>query len=251
MNRILSLLLLFFVPLFSNPEKELAPRYKVAVCVMATGSFNASAQSLIESGRRFFCLNHDVTYFVFTDGTQVPQAKDVVKVEQPHLGWPYDTLKRFHIYDTHATLFENFDYIFSIDANMVFVAPVGEEILSDLVATQHPAFLKKRGAYENKKTSSAYVGPQEGVYYFTGRFYGGTKLEFFQLLKTVKNHVDIDLAKNYIARWHDESYLNRYFIDHPPTRILNPSYCYPEDWQLEFPKKMVASCKGLQRDPSS
>jgi histo-blood group ABO system transferase len=251
MNRIFSLLLLFFVPLFSNPEKELPPRYKIAVCVMATGSFKASAESLIESGRRFFCLNHDVTYFVFTNGPHLPASKDVVTVEQAHLGWPYDTLKRFHIYDTHAAFLENFDYIFSIDANMVFVAAVGEEILSDLVATQHPAFLKKRGAYENKKISSAYVAPQEGQHYFTGRFYGGTKVEFLQLLKMVKKQVDIDLAKNYIARWHDESYLNRYLIDHPPTRILNPSYCYPDDWQLEFPKKIISSCKSLQRDPAS
>lgn len=229
----------------------MAPRYKIAICVMATGAFNASAHSLVESGRRFFCLNHDVTYFIFTDGSQVPQAKDVVRVDQTHLGWPFDTLKRFHVYDTHAALFDSFDYIFSIDANMVFVAPVADEILSELVATQHPAFLKKRGAYENKKISSAYVGCHEGQHYFTGRFYGGTKFEFLQLLKAVKKQVDVDLAKNYFARWHDESYLNRYFIDHPPTRILNPSYCYPEDWQLEFPKKMIVSCQGPQRDQSS
>ncbi|MBS0648449.1 MAG: hypothetical protein JSS10_04390 [Verrucomicrobia bacterium] len=250
MNRILSFLFLFFVPLFSNVQKSLeeTPRYKIAACVMATGPYSASAQSLVESGRRFFCRPYDVTYFIFTDGENVASAQDVVRVEQAHLGWPYDTLKRFHIYDSHKALFESYDYIFSIDANMVFVAEVGDEILSDLVATQHPAFLKKRGAYENKKISAAYVGPQEGHYYFTGRFYGGTKEEFLQLLKSIKKNVDVDLAKNFIAHWHDESYLNRYFIDHPPTRVLNPSYCYPEDWHLEFPKKMICSCQDHQRE---
>lgn len=250
MNRIFSFLVLFFVPLFSNAEKspDETPRYKIAACVMATGPYNSSAKSLIESGRRFFCRHHDVTYFIFTDGENVVQAKDVVRVEQAHLGWPYDTLKRFHVYDSHKVLFENFDYIFSIDANMVFVSDVGEEILSDLVATQHEtAFCKKRGLYESKKNSSAYVGPQEGHHYFSSRFYGGSKFEFLQLLKIVKNYVDIDLAKNFIAHLHDESYLNRYFIDHPPTRVLSPSYCYPEDWQLEFPKKIVASSREHQR----
>ena len=241
LNRILSVLVLLFSPLLAE---EPVARYKIGVCIMATGSCEAQPCRLIESGRRFFCLGHDVTYFVFTDGASLGAAKDVVKVRQSSLGYPYDALKRIHVYDDHTELFEKMDYIFAIDADMVFVAPVGEEVLSDLVAAQHPAFLRKRGDYENKKISTAYVGPHEGKHYFTCSLFGGAKNQFLKLLKVVRKQVDTDLAKNFISRWHDQSYLNRYFIDHPPTRILNPSYCYPEDWQLEFPKKLVASCRS-------
>ncbi len=250
MNRFLSFLVLIFSPLLGNSEKKVeeSPRLKIGVCIMATGSYDTEACTLIESGRRFFCSNHDVKYFVFTDGTQVKEAPDVVRVKQKSLGWPYDALKRFHVYDDHAALYEKMDYIFAIDADRVFVAPVGEEVLSDLVATQHPAFLRKRGDYENKKISSAYVAPHEGKDYFSSSLFGGSKDEFLKLLKEIKEQVDADLANKFICRWHDQSYLNRYFIDHPPTRVLNPSYCYPEDWQLEFPKKLVASCKSPHQD---
>lgn len=250
MRRILSLLIVLCSPLLANAEKKVeSPRYKIGVCIVAMDDYETRAGALIESGRKFFCLNHDVTYFIFTDGSKLQESKDVVKVKQANYGWPYVTLKRFHVYDDHAALFEKMDYLFAADADMVFVAPVGEEVLSNLVATQHPAFIKKRGDYENKKISAAYVGPDEGQYYFSCSLYGGSKVEFLKLLKEARKQVDSDLEKKYISRWHDQSYLNRYLIDHPPTRVLNPSYCYPEDWQLEFPKKFVASSKKAKKGP--
>jgi hypothetical protein len=33
------------------------------------------------------------------------------------------------------------------------------------------------------------------------------------------------------------------------SRILSPSYCYPENWKLEFSKKIAACGKMQQREP--
>ena len=202
------------------------------------------AQALIESGRRYFCVNHEVTYFVFTCGDKVVDAPDVVKICRPPMGWPYDILKRVHLYDDNRHLFEKMDYVFAMAASMQFVAPVGDEILSDLTAVQHPAFMRRRGAYESKKNSTAFVSAQEGEHYFTSRCFGGRKNEFLKLISSVKKRIDSDLANDYIARMYDESYLNRYFIDSPPTKILGPSYSYPVDWQLDIPQKIVCVSKG-------
>ncbi len=59
-----------------------------------------------------------------------------------------------------------------------------------------------------------------------------------------------DLSKNIIAVWHAESPTTRYFIDNPPTRVLSPSYCYPESTVatqgrvLPYQKKLVALDKA-------
>jgi len=233
------------VPAADATTVDPAKKYNIGLCIVATGKYNGLAQGLIESARRYFCTQHHVTYFVFTDG-DMPEREDIVKVSQARLGWPFDTLKRFHIYEAHRELFAKMDYLFAVDADMLFVSSVGDEILGDLVGTQHPAFIGKRGTYEKNKKSKAYVAPNEGEHYFCGGFYGGKRDEFVKLLKTVIQQVDTDLARAFIAKWHDESHLNRYFIDHPPTRILNPSYCYPESWSLEFPKKLVALNKNHQ-----
>ena len=61
--------------------------------------------------------------------------------------------------------------------------------------------------------------------------------------KTIKERVDKDLEKDVIAIWHDESQMNRYFIDNIP-KLLNPSYCYPESWNIPFEKKLLALDKN-------
>lgn len=225
--------------------------HKIGLCIMATGKYDALAQNFIESARKFFCKNHEVTYFVFTDG-KVRPASDIVQVYQKRLGWPLDTLMRFEVYATHAKLLACMDYIFASDADMRFVAPVGDEILSDRVATQHPGYAgynlpwggTQRGEYETNPISTAYVSHKEGKCYFAGGFYGGQRDEFFTLIEHLTIQIRKDFDKNHIARWHDESHLNRYFIDNKPTLILSPSYCYPENWNLPCERKLLALDKN-------
>ena len=217
----------------------------IGLCITATGKYINFVKPLIESARKYFCKNHRVTFFVFTDGN-LEQAPDIVKIYQNKIGWPYDTLKRFQFYDAARNALEKMDYIFATDADMLFVDCVGDEILGNLVATQHPGFLGVRGTYETDSRSTAYVKKSEGKQYFAGGFYGGDTQQFLELVGTCKECINKDLEKNYIAIWHDESHLNRYFINHRPSLILSPSYCYPESWKLPFSKKLIALDKNHQ-----
>ena len=102
-----------------------------------------------------------------------------------------------------------------------------------------------RGTYETNEKSSACVGPNEGDRYYIGAFWGGGAPQVLQMSATLRHNLERDLAQaGYVAVWHDESHLNRYFIDHPPKR-LPPSYCYPEGWRI-FPvtKKIIALDKN-------
>jgi len=42
----------------------------------------------------------------------------------------------------------------------------------------------------------------------------------------------------------DESHMNRYFIDTPPTKILDPSYCHIEGTKSNYTPKLVALNKN-------
>ncbi len=216
----------------------------VGLLIMATGKYISFVPPLVTSAEKYFCNNHNVTYFVFTD-SDLPSTSNITYIHQNRLGWPYDTMMRYHVYLASQNLLETQDYLFACDADMLFVGEVGDEILGKRVATIHPGYFSgRRGTYETNPKSLAYISNQEGEHYFAGGFYGGEAQEVLTIAKTNAAHIDNDLMHNFIAVWHDESHWNRYCIDHKPTIILNPSYCYPEGWSIPYTPKLVALNKN-------
>ena len=122
----------------------------IGLLIVATGKYIQFAEPLIDSARTHFCPGHNVTYFVFTDGQITHPAHDIVTVYQKKLGWPFDTMMRFEMYDRHREKIKIMDYLFALDADMRFVDTVGDEILGELVGTQHPGQSGKNATYETR-----------------------------------------------------------------------------------------------------
>jgi len=220
-----------------------AKTHKIGLLIVATGKYIQFVEPLVKSAEKHFLTNHEVTYFIFTD-RDIPNTPHTVKIYQKRLGWPYDTMMRYEMYYNARFFLEDMDYLFACDADMLFVDTVSEEILGNHVATQHPGFVGKRGTYETRPESTAYIASNEGTYYFAGGFNGGSKEKFLERSRVITENIYKDLEKDIIAVLHDESHLNRYFIDNPPTVILSPSYCYPESWKLPYQKRLLALDKN-------
>jgi len=235
--------LLCALSLFCTTKPQKQETLQIGLLIVATGRYIEFVEPLVKSAEKHFLTNHEVTYFVFTD-RQIPNLPNIVKIPQERLGWPYDTMMRYEMYYNAKDLLENMDYLFACDADMLFVDTVGEEILGEQVATQHPGFVGKRGTYETRPESTAYISRNEGKYYFAGGFNGGSSQEFLKRSKIMTENIYKDLEKDIVAVWHDESHLNRYFVDNPPTVILTPSYCYPERWKLPYHKRLLALDKN-------
>lgn len=145
---------------------------------------------------------------------------------QGRSGWPDATLYRYH--SILEFPFGGYDYIYLCDADMRFEAPIGDEIFSPLVGTQHPGFVGKRDLpYETRPESAAFV--RRGTTYYAGGFVGGERRAFLNLAASIAAQIDTDAAAGITAVWHDESHLNCQFALYPPTVTLSPSYCYPDD----------------------
>lgn len=220
---------------------------KIGLLVVATGKYISFVKQLRDSVEKYFLKGspHQTTIFVFTDSPTVPER--TVRLYKRHKKFPYPTLTRYHTFTRYHHELSEMDYLFYCDVDMRFVAPVGKEILGELVATAHPGFYqsdRRAYPYEDRQSSKAYIPSSEGKTYYCGGFNGGHSKTFLKMAKVISENISYDLRKHIIARWHDESHLNRYLIDYPPTVILPSSYCYPEESQLPFRPKLMALSKN-------
>lgn len=223
---------------------------KICILNIATNKYIQFVEQLLESVEENFLNGHDISALVFTNH-EIEESSDNVRISQiEHEQWPIPTLKRYHYFLKEKEYISQFDYCFYMDVDMRIEDKVGDEILGDLVATQHPGFWFKNPddfSYERREQSTAYVPYGEGKMYYAGGFNGGKPEYFLKMAETIVENVDKDFEKNIISVWHDESHMNRYLINNPPTLELTPSYCYPEairynpnGWNVPFEPKIVA-----------
>lgn len=216
---------------------------KIGILYICTGKYDRFFRDFYESAEKFFLSQAEKTYYVWTDSNDaIFNNKNVVKIHQDKLGWPYDTMMRFKMFDGAKELLKNEDYVFFLNANMKFLAPVDEEILPKendnyLAAVLHATFYGTgiRGTFENRSESTACITDAENPSYFQGCFFGGRTPEFLEMNETCKVNVEKDLENKLIAIWHDESHMNKYFSQKIPKK-LHPGYAYPEMLNLHYPK---------------
>ena len=217
---------------------------KIGLLLIATNKYINFISALIRSTDEFFCLNFDVTYFLFTnhESVNVDTKRKLHIIPTEHKPWPWMTLGRYHLFSNQKDILSKMDYLYYCDADMLFVDVVGEEILEKRVVTIHPQ--NPLNSFETNVNSTAYVNKNSVQHYFAGGFNGGHSSEFLIMSDVISKNIDIDLSNNIIARCHDESHLNKYTSIRPPTKILSPSYCHSENWSFMFQKKILALDKN-------
>ena len=207
---------------------------KICILTIATNQYLQFIEKLYSDIAEKFIPGSEINCLLFTDH-EIEETSDNVRVHYiDHEPWPMPTLKRYNYFVKEKDFILEHDYCFYFDADMRIDAPVGEEVLSDLVATQHgyQSFNdKKTMSFERRPESLACVPyGEEGETYFAGGFNGGKTTKFMEMSEVIADRVNKDLEKNVVALWHDESHMNRYMIDNPPTLALNPEYCYAEEF---------------------
>lgn len=204
---------------------------KINLLIVATGKYIQFLPQLLESAEKYFLNGHDVKYCVFTNARQErPTHPNCLFFEVEHKPWPHATLKRFHFFLEHKDNLPNADYFFYCDVDSRFVAPIGEEILSNRTAVQHCGYVDgKNLPFEDNYRSCAYVQKSERSEYYGGGFWGFSATEFWNMASFCMSAIDVDGENGIVPVWHDESILNKYLTACPPNLVLNPSYHYPEN----------------------
>lgn len=206
----------------------------IGILLICTGKYDQFVKPLLDSLEQNFLFGEKKKYYLFTDKKLVDPRAHHVKIERK--GFPGDTLYRFHYFlSIKNLLIKETHCLYYSDVDMMCVNKIGKEIFptkfKPLVGTAHPGyFMKSLGTPEDNSISTAYVDSKEyRPCYWAGGFSGGFTSRYLEMAEEISKSIDVDSSKGHIAKWHDESHLNRYFTTYvKEVKTLNPSYCYSE-----------------------
>ncbi len=194
---------------------------------------------------------------------------DIHVFETDKIDWPAPTLMRYHLFLQQEDKLKDYEYLFYLDADMRVVEKISDEVIGEgLTAAEHPMYsLAPRyiPPYEPNPESSAYIHrlgqvvddggkPRFKPYYVAGGFQGGKTKLFIEAMQVMKENIDTDFNKNYVAIWNDESHWNKYLWDYykGPLLVLSPSYIHPDSlineyykplWGQDYPPKIITITK--------
>lgn len=220
---------------------------KIGILYICTGKYDVFFDGFYQSAEKYLMPETEKHYFVFTESSIITSSDRIHKIYQERMGWPNDTLMRFHLFLKIEEDLKKMDYLFFFNANYTFIKPISSlELLpeqkdNNLTGQIHPvAYHKKRNNfdYERNPKSTAFIAENEGSYYFAGGLIGGRTDAFLIMCHVLSSNIDKDKENDFVAVWHDESHINAYFSQLEPKK-LHPGYCYPQGWYLPFEQKTV------------
>lgn len=228
---------------------------KIGILFIATGRYICFWEEFYKSAKEFLFPFADLHYFVFTDaGTiEFEENDDVTKIFAQSTKWPISVCDKYSIILSGKNHYSEFDYLYHFNANMKFIAPIGEEILPQeehgyICACEWLNHKLKSTPdnfpYERNPHSSAYIPYGEGLHYFMGGVHGGRTKEYINMCESLDANIRKDFNNGIIAIWHDESHINKHLLDKNPL-IIPPEYAIPENWKY---KNYTKNRKGLLLD---
>jgi len=222
---------------------------KVGIIIFDLGTAD-DIKRLLRSLRLKFLPKHSKQYFVFTNthseekfgsDTKIVNGFVIINTKDKSRPLKYTSIHY------HARKFREFDYLYYLHPkSLISDKIVDTDVLYESIGVLHPAYYDSKRevfTYEHNKDSRAYVDKNSGKYYFFSTFTGGKKDRFLKMCHYIHDATDEDMDSGIYTNLGDESYLNRYYINNPPT-ILDPSFAYCTQLKDKFKRKIVYDYDG-------
>ncbi|KAL2295207.1 hypothetical protein Nmel_018368, partial [Mimus melanotis] len=213
------------------------------VVTFAVEKYVQFIEGFMRSANKYFLAGHQVNFYLFTDNPEkvshlqlAPEKQLFVIPVQNGSRWQDISRSRMHMLSSYIQrqFQHEVDYLFCMDIDVQLLAHIGVEIIDALVATISSWQLSPQ--HENRAPEPQAVTPEgHGDFHYTASFYGGSVAEVYKLSRACLEGGMEDRENGIGARGHHESLLNRYLLQHKPTRLLSPEYY----WDTELSSSLI------------
>ena len=253
----------------------------IAVLSIATNNYKGYWQQMAQT--LFENVNSEIVLHVASEDSHIADEiikninqKQAIKVHSiPAYGWPEATLLRFEIYKNIIPKITQ-EYICYLDADMLVHSDFMKDLepqfkLCDVILVQHPGFYRPKkiklfefymsnpifaikdlkskvlvgslGSWETNPISEAFVSRPDRKKYVCGGFWIGRNKPIKKLISDLNLQVLKDNSNKLVAKWHDESHLNKWAIKNDYC-LVEPSFCFDETYpNLKGIKKIISAVR--------
>lgn len=207
---------------------------KTLICFIGTQRYFYFFEKYYQTINEMFLPKTQKDFLILTDYNYSPRNKNEKVIQIKHINWPYVTLFRFKNILKSEQLIKDYDLFIFIDADMYAHRVITEHEFfttnKNFFGVQHPLYTNNNGTFETDYRSlSCVLDYEDKSIYWQGCFWGGRVPYIIDMIKELDRRVDIDLSKKIMAKWHDESHLNKFFIENKKqVHTYDSGYCYPE-----------------------
>ena len=230
--------------------KSIRTKTRIGIIYLAIGIYDEFWNEFYPSCEKFFCPDAHKGYEVFTDSKRLVELDidNVTFHPIENKGFIRNvSAKSECICRISEKLKQEYDYVFFLNANFKYVGSIyTHEVIptekNNFLTALSFSFYRNRNCnelpYDRNPDCLAYIPYGKGTRYYQGGLYGGRTQEIIQMSEWIKIRIGTDLSKKIIAKWHDESYVNRYLLDKNPL-ILDETYAFAEEGMKFVPHKMI------------
>jgi histo-blood group ABO system transferase len=226
--------------------------FDITFLVISTGKYIEYARVLISSINTYVDESCKIQVLVFTDQKdQIPIGEfrkhlliETVTIE--HQQWPMPTLLRYDYFRQHWSAVKG-ELVMYLDADTVLRSKINRERIvsaldgNEVALVRHPGYYNRgrlfrgvtraiRSQWETRPASAAFIPRDQRKDYVCGGVWMGTHDGIHRLCRDLSNAVQNDLDKNLIAKFHDESHLNRWRIDNQHA-LLTPEWAFASGYK--------------------
>lgn len=244
-----------------NTETE---KPEVAILSIATNGYLYYYEKMIDSFSKVRSSSTEIEFHLFTDDLaeahKILSHYSNISIhihEIESYKWPEATLLRYEIYQKHISSVPA-KYFMHLDADMLFTEDIFGNF-TDLVETnamslvRHPGFYRESnsllstwrllglrqflsdvigrlkygalGTWETNRKSTAFTPRWLRKFYYCGGVWIGPSKAFKSFVEINSKNVATDLSAKFIAKWHDESHLNKWSTMNE-FKELSPALCF-------------------------